>query len=99
LTTSASNPNDSVFGNESSDICEYGSYVMYDNYDLSVYAPGLGNVTCGDVRNSAYNASYFDFETCAVVVGSVNGTCCTDYVPSCYDICGYGAVSYVLMDR
>jgi hypothetical protein len=82
LTPFASSPNESVFGNESSDICGFGSIITPDKYDLSVYAPGLGNVTCGDVRNSAYNASDFDFETCPAAAESLNGTCCTDSVPT-----------------
>jgi hypothetical protein len=94
-------PNESIFDNESSDICGPGSYITSDKYDLSVYAPGLGNVTCLDIGNAAYAyyAGGFDLETCPVVAGIVNGTCCTDSVPSCYDICGYGAVSLVMMDR
>jgi hypothetical protein len=94
-------PNESVFDNESSDICGPGSFITYDKYALSVYALGLGNVTCGDIANSAYAfyAGGFDPETCPLVAGIVNGTCCTEYVPVCYDICGYGAVSYVLIDR
>jgi hypothetical protein len=78
LTPSASSPNESVFGNESSDICGPSSLITSDKYDLPVYTPGLGNVTCGDVKNaSAYYGSGFDFETCPAAAASVNGTCCT----------------------
>lgn len=87
------NTNESIFYIESSKMCGPGAYISYDKYNVSVYAPGLGNVTCLEVGRSAYIYSDFDADTCPALA-SVVGSCCW----GCDNICGDGAVSFMFLD-
>ena len=77
-------------------------FIPVERYGVAVEVPLLGNVTCLDVKRSAYFLGDFnDFNTCLDVKDKVYDACCTlpdsPYDSAC-DVCGFAGVSRDVID-
>jgi len=68
-------------------------FIPVEKYGVAVEVPVLGNVTCLDVKRSAYFLGDFnDFSTCLQVTNAAYDACCSLPDSQC-DVCGDAGVS------